>query len=129
MKRILAILILLTLVFPTMAQAAPMPATSQPAIAAVATTAGVKIIQFTKEVRRGGNASLKIQTAPGSKCSLSYRTPAGTASTARGLGAKVADKKGVCLWKWKISPSTRPGTGTLTLTVNGVARTYPIKIK
>jgi hypothetical protein len=78
--------------------------------------------------RPGGRASVSVQTTPGASCSISYRTPAGTPSTAQGLTPRVADSSGVVTWTWDIGISTRPGTGTVTVTCNGASTSSPIQI-
>jgi hypothetical protein len=78
--------------------------------------------------RPGGRAAATVQTMPGASCSISHHTPAGTASTAQGLGSKVADVKGIVSWSWNIGTSTRPGTGTVTVTCDGTSTSSPIQI-
>jgi hypothetical protein len=78
--------------------------------------------------RPGGRASVAVQTTPGASCSIAYRTPAGTLSTAQGLGTKAADANGMVSWSWNIGPSTRPGTGTVVVTCNGASASSPIQI-
>jgi hypothetical protein len=76
----------------------------------------------------GGQASIAVQTAPGASCSISYRTPAGTRSTAQGLEPKLADSSGTVMWSWSIGPTTRAGTGSVTVTCGGNSVTSPITI-
>lgn len=79
----------------------------------------IKIVKLTSPVKRNANAKLVIQTGlPGAQCNLVYKMPSGNYSTAKGLGNKTADKKGLCTWKWKIGSNTRTGTGQLIITVN-----------
>ena len=78
--------------------------------------------------RPGGRASVVAQTTPGASCSISYRTPAGTSSTAQGLTRKTADGNGVVSWTWEIGTSTRPGTGTVVVTCNGASARSSIQI-
>lgn len=99
-----------------------------PTIAAAKTTP-FKIIKLTSPVKRGAKAKLIIQTVPGAKCLLVYRTPSGHVSTAKGLGKVNADAKGRCTWKWVISTSTKPGTGQLIITANKETQRKPIIIK
>lgn len=121
--KILLALILLAFTFTSV-----MPALAQPDTADQQ-AAAYKIVKFKDPVKVNSNAQLKIKTTPGVKCNLAYTTPAGTRSVAKGLGAKVADKKGFCAWKWKIGSGTCPGTGTLFLTVDGATKRIPIRIK
>lgn len=100
-----------------------------PTTAIAASPATIKIVKLTSPVKRNAKAKLVIQTAPGAKCHLIYRTPSGTVSTAKGLGAKVADKKGLCTWNWKIGSTTKPGNGQLIITANNLTLRKPIVIK
>jgi hypothetical protein len=76
----------------------------------------------------GGHASATVQTAPGASYSISYRTPARTSSTAQGLTSRSADANGMASWSWSIGPTTRPGTGTVSVTRNGASASSPIQI-
>jgi len=73
-------------------------------------------------------ATLTAKTQPNASCSLAYTTPAGTASTAQGLGAKAADGAGNVSWTWLISADTGPGNGTVRLTCAGQTVTATIQI-
>lgn len=88
---------------------------------------GVQITSLTG-ARPGGTATAVVQTTPGASCSIGYRTPAGTSSTAQGLSSRSADTNGTVSWTWNIGPSTRPGTGTVTVTCNGESTSSPIQI-
>jgi hypothetical protein len=88
---------------------------------------GVQITSIAG-ARPGGRASVSVQTTPGASCSIAYRTPAGTSSTAQGLTTKTADANGTLSWTWEIGPSTRPGTGTVAVTCNGATARSPIQI-
>ena len=61
--------------------------------------------------------------------SISYRTSAGTPSTAQGLASTTADANGQVSWTWNIGSSTRPGTGTVIVTCNGASASSPIQIE
>lgn len=87
------------------------------------------VVQLTSPVAAGGVATLQIQGPPSANCFLSYTTPSGNPSTADGLGSKTAGADGICLWTWKISPGTSPGTGRLHITVNDVTETKDIIIQ
>jgi hypothetical protein len=105
------------------------PQVAYAAPASFTASAPVTIVKFTKMVERGSKASVIIKTTPGAACHLAYRTPSGHLSTARGLGQKTANRQGLCRWSWKISRETNPGTGSVTITVNGVGKKYKILIK
>jgi hypothetical protein len=86
------------------------------------------VIEISSPVRVGSNAKVRIQTAPGVRCSLRYITPSGRESNAQGLGTTYADATGVCIWEWTIGPNTRPGTGTIEIAANGSRQTFSIVI-
>jgi hypothetical protein len=85
------------------------PSTQAPATSGVAFTS-------VNGARPGGQAAVNVQTSPNARCSLSYTTPAGTASTAQGLGPATADASGHVLWSWTIAANTQPGAGSLAVT-------------
>jgi hypothetical protein len=76
----------------------------------------------------GGRATITAYTAAGASCSIAYRTPAGTISTAQGLTPRTADSNGLVTWSWSIGPSTRPGTGSVTVACSGASVSTPIQI-
>ncbi len=83
---------------------------------------------MSQKVVTGEQAEATIRTQPGTSCKLSYVTPSGTKSTARGLGMITADEDGNCSWKWTIGSRTRPGTGKVTINAGGLTKTYPLQI-
>jgi len=97
------------------------PATSAPIATATTATAGatVTIVSVTSPISRGGTARLVAKGPPGAACRLAYTTPAGTPSTANGLGLATADSAGDLNWSWNISGSTNLGTGKVSLTCPG----------
>lgn len=78
--------------------------------------------------RPGGTAAVSVQTAPFASCTIEYITPAGTRSVAQGLVPRTADAQGRASWSWVIGTATRPGTGTVTVTCNGVSARTGITI-
>jgi hypothetical protein len=76
----------------------------------------------------GATASVTVQTAANAGCSITYVTPKGTVSQAQGLGDKTAGGDGRVSWSWKIGTGTAPGTGSVTVTCNGVSATTDITI-
>jgi endonuclease YncB( thermonuclease family) len=86
------------------------------------------VLSLSSPVAAGSYASLSIQANPGSSCSLSYTTPAGTISQAKGLGGTAANSSGVCSWSWFIGSSTRPGTGSIKVTADGYTKNLSILI-
>jgi len=87
------------------------------------------VLEFTSPVPVNGDARVVVQTVPGATCSLSYRTPSGSQSGAAGLGQTSADANGICAWRWTIGASTTPGTGRVTITVNGATQNFEIVIQ
>jgi endonuclease YncB( thermonuclease family) len=86
------------------------------------------VVELTSPVAVGAYATLAIQTSQGAACSLSYTTPAGSKSQAKGLGGTTAASSGVCSWRWFIGTGTRPGTGSLKITADGFTKSLPIVI-
>jgi len=75
----------------------------------------------------GRAASVTVQAAPGATCTLGYRTPAGTSSTAQGLGPQTVDGSGIVTWSFLIGAATRPGTGTVTVSCGGAEERGRVK--
>jgi endonuclease YncB( thermonuclease family) len=86
------------------------------------------IINLPSPIKVGSKASLSVNSKENANCHLSYITPSGTLSTAKGLGSRIADGNGQCIWTWTIGSGTNPGTGTLTITVDGITQTVSIEI-
>jgi len=107
--------------------ATPTPLTSSASPAATTVTSGIVFVSVSGGPP-GGTALVVVQTRPGAHCTIQYRTPAGTASQAQGLMPRDAGADGRVSWSWKIGSSTRPGTGTVTVTCDGVSASHPITI-
>jgi len=69
----------------------------------------------------GGPASLVVRTSPRATCFIDYVTPSGSASRATGLEMRTADDEGQVAWTWHIGPSTRRGTGQVTVSCDGAS--------
>lgn len=110
------------------ASASPEPAQTIP-VQPTPSGSGFNLRLLTSPVPRGQDASAAIQTAAGAACSIRYTTPSGNLSTAEGLVPETADASGACAWTWRIGTSTHPGTGTVTITANGVTQSFPIAIQ
>ena len=117
---------------PTATKAAPTPvpptATPKPQATPVPPTAvpptpippPAMTLSVSSPIKRGLKASASVHNAPaGSTCSLSYVTPAGTQSSAAGLGSTTATGDGTASWSWTIGGSTNPGTGTVSAGCGG----------
>ena len=105
-------------------QAPGAPPATQPSAPA---SAGVTFVAVVGGAP-GGAASVTVQTAPGAACTIGYVTPAGTQSSAQGLVPKTAERGGYVSWSWVIGSNTRPGTGSVTVTCNGVSATTALQI-
>ena len=114
-------------------QVAPPPTVEQPVATAplqgTAPAAGFTLTQLTSPVARGAIATVTIQTIAGANCAIDYVTPAGTHSTVSGLGPQTANTSGVCNWAWRIGTSTKPGTGTVKITANGLTQDFPLVVQ
>ena len=89
----------------------------------------IELLELTKKVTAGADASVIIRTEPGLNCLINYITPAGNDSEAEGLDIKTADSNGICKWKWNIGPGTNPGTGIIYISVNGTTEKFSIIIE
>jgi hypothetical protein len=92
--------------------------TQEPPTPTPPTPLAITLVSLTSPVGAGAYASLVIHYAPGAGCFLSYVTPHGTLSVAKGLGGTTADGNGNCGWSWKIGTNTYAGTGHLSVSVN-----------
>jgi hypothetical protein len=76
-----------------------------------------------------GTATVTIQTAPRALCTIDYSGPQGHDRFADGaLHAKQADWNGVVTWSWEINPVTPAGSGTVSVSCDGVSASSPITI-
>jgi hypothetical protein len=89
---------------------------------------GFVMVDYSHSVSVGGGAHATIQTAPTASCTIKYYTPAGSLSVAQGLEPQSADQGGICSWTWNIGSRTKPGTGRIIITANGVTQQFPIEI-
>jgi hypothetical protein len=115
--------------FPPTATPVPPTATPKPApTAAPAAPLAATLILTVHGTSPGRSASAEVQTVAGATCSIIYIVPSGRKSTAQGLENKTADAKGYVFWSWLISGNTGHGTGSVSVTCNGVTKTEPITI-
>jgi len=105
------------------------PPVPKPGTPAPTPSVTYKFIKFTNPVKVGAYATVMIQTTPGAACFLNYRTPAGTFTTAKGIGSQTANSKGRCSWQWRIGTATRPGVGYVYIAVEGAGRWYPLVVE
>ncbi len=109
---------------PMVSASTPVPATP-PAVTPA--TSGVTFTSV-QGAKPGNVATVMVQTAPNASCSIGYVTPKGTQSEAAGLVTKTAGADGDVSWSWLIGGATKPGTGSVTVTCNGVNATTNITI-
>jgi hypothetical protein len=76
----------------------------------------------------GRMATVTVQATPNSECSITYRTPSGTASKAAGLTSKTTDSDGKVTWTWLIGARTKAGSGKITVICNGESASSDITI-
>jgi hypothetical protein len=85
-------------------------------------------LTVTSPVARGGTARAAVKATVGDKCSITYHTPSGTDSDAKGLESQTADSSGNATWSWTIGPNTSPGNGTVTVKCGSRSGSAPIVI-
>ena len=94
------------------------------------TAATFKVIKITRDVKHGNFAVAVISTTPGATCLLNYRSPRGRL-VKRGVLNKpiLANKKGICRWKWRIGRGSLLGPASIVISVNGAEKVFPIVIR
>jgi hypothetical protein len=102
--------------------------TATPTMTPTATAMSGVTFTRVQGAKPGNVATATVQTAPAAPCTIGYVTPRGTQSEAAGLVPKTADAGGKVSWSWLIGGNTTPGTGTVTVTCNGVSASSPITI-
>jgi len=82
------------------------------------------------KVDQGGvYASAQALTAPGNTCVLTFTNTDGKMLNVAGTGATQADSVGICVWSWQIPGGTKPGTATVTITVNQYTLSFPMVVQ
>ena len=69
--------------------------------------------------------TVSVEARPGTSCELTYVSPSGDISSTD----TIADKSGMCAWKWKIDETKGKGMGRLIFTINGISETHFIEIR
>jgi len=69
--------------------------------------------------------TVSVEARPGTSCELTYVSPSGDISSMD----TIADKSGMCAWKWKIDETKGKGMGRLIFTINGISETHFIEIR
>jgi cardiolipin synthase len=106
-----------------------LPASSTTTVPGAPSGHGVTITSLIASVTPGGDESLRAHsTTIRDSCSLSVVLPSGYASHASGLGHATANAGGDATWRWRIGPSTGPGTAhaTVTCSAGTTSRTFSI---
>lgn len=85
------------------------------------TSGGLEILSVTSPVSVGANATLTVKTSPSASCTITVYYKSG-ASSAAGLGPKIADANGAVSWTWKVGARTTPGTWKIVVSCNGVTK-------
>lgn len=91
-------------------------------------TTGRVILASVQGAAPGQIANVIAQTGANAFCSIVYITPSGQGSSGPGLENKNANNSGIVYWSWRISPDTKPGIGSITVTCNGVSASRAITI-
>jgi beta-lactamase superfamily II metal-dependent hydrolase len=76
----------------------------------------LQILSVTSPVAPGGDAEVRIKTAPGAKSQIKVFTKSGI-SQAKGLEETVADKNGDAAWGWRVGNTTAEGTWRIEVSV------------
>jgi hypothetical protein len=80
-------------------------------VLAASAAATVKRVAFTAVVPAGEDASLTVQVAPRSRCTIRVVYATGP-SKAAGLRAKIGGK---ITWRWRVGSNTKPGRWPVTV--------------
>ena len=79
---------------------------------------GLQVVSSHLDVSDGQDASLTIQTTPGTKSSIEVDYSSGP-SHDTGLRTQTADSNGNVTWVWNVPSNTTPGTWNVTITAGG----------
>jgi len=85
------------------------------------TSYGITVTQLTSPISRGSNATISINTAPNTYCSIIVYYKSG-ASKAQGLDPKNSDGNGNCSWTWKVGTRTTPGDWRIVIKVKNIGQ-------
>ena len=87
----------------------------------------VRIVDYTKTVSPGDQASIAVRTSSGAKCTISVLYESGE-SEAKGLDEKTADSSGDVTWAWSVGHNTNPQTALVTVTCESMSQTGVLMI-
>jgi len=82
---------------------------------------GITVTQLTSPISRGSNATIAINTAPNTYCTITVYYKSG-ASCAKGLDPKNSDGNGNCSWTWKVGTRTTPGDWKIVINVQDLGQ-------
>lgn len=82
---------------------------------------GITVTQLTSPISRGSNATIAINTAPNTYCTITIYYKSGP-SSAKGLDPKNSDGNGNCSWTWKVGTRTTPGDWKIVINVQGIGQ-------
>jgi len=77
------------------------------------------VTSLTSPIRRGDYATISINTAPNTPCTITVYYKSGP-STAQGLEPKNSDGNGNCSWTWKVGTRTTPGDWKILINIQGI---------
>ena len=98
-------------------QTAASSASSPPAVEESASRLGgpsIALLVHCLDVLPGQNASVTIKTEPGGLCFIAVQYYSGL-SVSDSLKVRQANDEGISEWKWKVSPTTKPGEWPVTI--------------
>ena len=82
---------------------------------------GITVTGLTSPVSQGANATISINTAPNTYCTITVYYKSGP-STAQGLEPKNTDSSGNVSWTWKVGTRTTPGDWKIVINVQGIGQ-------
>ena len=75
----------------------------------------VSVVALSSPVAPSSDATLEIQTTPGTTCAITVHYKSGP-SRAKGLVPKTADARGRVVWQWRVGSNTTPGQWPISAT-------------
>jgi len=82
------------------------------------------VVKIPEKALLKNYVTVSVEAAPGTKCRLTFVPPSGGVQTTD----KIADKNGLCEWRWKLEESQGKGYGRLIFTINGISETHFLEI-
>lgn len=91
-------------------------------------TSGLKVISSTLNVPRRSEASVTIQTKPGTTGTIEVDYKSGP-SHAKGLQLQTANSSGQITWSWKVGSNTAPGSWPVKISAGGKTATLTLHVQ